>query len=307
MKILISGSSGFIGSKLVEAFKNNGAEVFRLIRKEMPEEGAIFWDPHKGQLDVNSLEGFDVIINLAGENIANKRWNEEYKRRILESRLEATRNLAMAIARLKRPPEVFLNASAVGYYGDHGSTFCTEQTANGSGFLAEVCHKWEEATIPIETCGVRTISLRFGIVLSKDEGVLAKMLPAFSWGLGGKLGSGHQYMSWVSIDDLIEIVAFVIKNREMRGAVNVVTPYPVTNSQFTQTLGRVLKKPTYFSVPAFILQLLMGKEMAQELLLNSIRVEPMRLTIAGYTFRHPDLYGALHHFIGNSEHFLEKP
>jgi uncharacterized protein (TIGR01777 family) len=297
MRILVSGSSGLIGSALLAALVEDGHEVRRLIRistKSGP--GGISWDPSAGILDATNLEGFGAVIHLAGESIAGRRWTVERKRRILESRKRSTRLLADTLSHLMRPPPLLISASAIGYYGDRGAELLCEESPPGSGFLPEVCLAWEEATQPASQGGIRVINLRIGLVLSTDGGALAQMLLPFRLGLGGKFGSGCQYMSWIALDDLVSVFRFSIENGGLAGPVNAVSPEPVTNLEFTRMLGEVLSRPTLLPVPAFLARLLMGK-MADELLLASARVKPARLLAAGFKYGFPELKSALRHVL----------
>jgi uncharacterized protein len=298
MRLLISGTSGFIGSQLCPFLESKGFEVMRLMRGApgVPE-GVITWDIENGQLDRSLLEGFDGVVHLAGENIAAGRWTSQKKQRILNSRVRSTQLLAAEIGKLKRPPKLFLCASAIGYYGDRGEVYCSEGMPNGTGFLASVCKQWEEATLPISAQGVRTLLMRTGIVLSPQGGVLKKLLTPFSLGLGGTLGSGEQFMSWIALEDLLEIFLFVMQNKQVKGPLNLVAPHPVTNAVFTRALAKVLKRPSLFPAPASMLRLLLGKERADELLLSSIRARPDKLLEAGYEFRFPELEPALMHML----------
>ena len=292
MNILITGSSGLLGSALVPSLTAAGHRVTRLVRSERGRNaGAVYWNPEAGTLDMAGLEGIDAAVHLAGETIA-ERWTAEKKARIRQSRVASTRLLSERLGEMKRPPKVFVSASAIGYYGNRGGELLDEQSASGSGFLADVCREWESATGPAEARGIRTVRLRIGVVLSASGGALAKMLPPFRMGVGGKLGSGTQYMSWIAIDDLIGIVQQAIASDTLSGPVNAVAPNPVTNLEFTKTLGKVLQRPTIFPVPAFAVRLLFG-EMGQELLLGSTRVAPRRIIESGYKFRYPALEGAL--------------
>ena len=297
MKILITGSTGLIGSALVPALTSKGHEVIRLVRST-PKSGAagVRWNPEQNYIDIAGLEGLDAVVHLAGENIAEGRWTEERKRRIRDSRVNGTRLLSEALAGLTAPPKTVLAASATGYYGDRGEEILREDSASGSDFLANVCREWEAATQPAAQKGMRVVNLRFGIVLSKDGGALAKMLPPFQLGAGGKFGSGKQYMSWVALDDVVGVVDYALNNESLSGPVNVVSPNPVTNLEFTKTLGQVLSRPTLFPVPAFAARLVFG-EMADALLLGSARVEPARLKESGYIFQYPELKSALRHLI----------
>lgn len=297
MKILITGSTGLIGSALVPSLTSKGHEVIRLVRST-PKSGAagVRWNPEQKYIDIAGLEGLDAVVHLAGENIAEGRWTEERKRRIRDSRVNGTRLLSEALAGLTAPPKTVLSASAIGYYGDRGEEILREDSASGSDFLANVCREWEAATQPAAQKGMRVVNLRFGIVLSKDGGALAKMLPPFQLGAGGKFGSGKQYMSWVALDDVVGVVDYALNNESLSGPVNVVSPNPVTNLEFTKTLGQVLSRPTLFPVPAFAARLVFG-EMADALLLGSARVEPARLRESGYIFQYPELKSALRHLI----------
>ena len=248
----------------------------------------ISWNPERGIVNEADLEGFDAMINLAGENISDGRWTEKKKKAIIESRLKATRTLASAVLRMKQPPKVFINASAVGYYGSRGDTMLTEESPNGTGFLAHVCEEWEAAAKPIESKNVRVVYTRFGIILSPKGGALGKMLIPFKLGLGGVIGSGQQYMSWIALDEVLGIIYHILKTESLTGPVNVVSPHPVTNFTFTKTLGKVLSRPTILTVPAALVRLVFG-EMADEMLLSSQRVSCSKLTQAGYQFCLPDL------------------
>jgi uncharacterized protein len=297
MKVLISGSHGMVGSALVKALAAGADEVTRLVRKPAPGEGPeIPWEPESNRLDPSSAGGFDAVVHLAGENIASGRWTDERKRRIRESRVKGTRLLSEVLARVARPPRVLVSASAIGYYGDRGEEILREESASGPGFLPEVCREWEAATEPAAGKGVRVVRLRFGVILSADGGALAKMLPPFRMGAGGILGDGRQYVSWISLDDAVGAIRHVIRLEALKGPVNVVAPAPVTNREFTATLGKVLSRPTLIPMPAFAARLAFG-EMADALLLSSARVEPRRLLDSGYSFLHPDLEPALRHLL----------
>jgi uncharacterized protein (TIGR01777 family) len=296
MHVLVSGSTGLIGSRLVRALTDAGDRVTRLVRPgtrtAAPDSGARVWDPPAGRLDTVDLEGFDAVVHLAGENIASGLWTAARKRRIRSSRVDSTALLAQTLARLTAPPPVFVCASAVGYYGSRGEETLREDSAPGAGFLAEVCRAWEAATGPAARRGIRVVNTRFGIVLSGAGGPLAKMLPIFRLGLGGRIGSGAQYMSWVALEDVAAALVHVLATERLAGPVNVVAPAPVTNREFTETLGRLLGRPTFFAVPASAARFLLG-EMGEELLLVSQRAVPDRLTAAGFGFRYPSLEAAL--------------
>jgi uncharacterized protein (TIGR01777 family) len=300
MNVLVTGASGLVGSALVPFLTTGGHRVTRLVRLQLrPAAAEIQWDPEGGIRDAARLEGFDAVVHLAGENIASGRWTAERKARIRDSRVKGTKTLCDALARLSQPPKVLASASATGYYGDSGDTPLWEQSAPGTGFLADVCRAWEEATAPAVQKGIRVVRLRIGLVLSPTGGALAKMLFPFKLGLGGVVGTGKQYMSWIALDDVVGAIHHALLTEELQGPVNVVTPYPVTNSEFTKTLGRVLKRPTIFPLPAFAAHLAFG-EMADELLLAGSRVEPKRLLATQYTFRFPELEGALRHLLGKT-------
>jgi hypothetical protein len=297
MNILVTGASGLIGQALISVLTTGGHRVICLVRfKPQGGESRVYWNPAGGDIDEPKLEGFDAVIHLAGEPITG-RWNAAKKRAIRESRAKSTRLLCETMARLSRPPRVLVAASASGYYGDRGDEVLREESGAGSSFLSQVCQEWEAATKPAAESGMRVVNLRFGFVLSPAGGGLAKMLPAFKMGAGGKIGSGKQYMSWIGIDDLVQIILFATTADTLNGPVNAVAPNPVTNLEFTKTLGRVLGRPAIFPLPAFAVRLAFG-EMGKELLLASTRIEPARLLSAGYQFRFPELEGALRHLLG---------
>jgi uncharacterized protein (TIGR01777 family) len=297
MKILVTGSTGMVGSMLVSSLKAQGHEVARLVRSTPQESGSeIHWNPEKGTLRPEELEGFDGVVHLAGENLAEGRWTEEKKRRIRESRTQGTQLLSETLAKLEEKPEVLVSASAVGFYGSRGDELLTEQSAAGEDFLAQVCRDWELATLAAAQSGVRVVNLRFGVILSGEGGALKKMLLPFRLGVGGKLGDGKQYLSWIAIDDAVGAIEHALFNDALRGAVNAVAPDAVTNYEFTKTLGSVLSRPTILPVPAFAARLAFG-EMADATLLASQRVEPLRLKETGYSFKYPQLEGALRHVL----------
>ena len=296
MKILIAGASGLVGSALVPALKADGAEVARLVRSTAGP-GEIEWHPDRGMIDASALAGFEAIINLAGDGIADGRWTEEKKRRILNSRVYGTRLLSETMAKLAKPPRVFMCASATGFYGNRGDEVLDEQSESGNGFLAGVCREWEQATEPAAKAGVRVVNLRFGPILAREGGMLTKLLTPFRLGLGGKVGSGKQYISWVAIDDAVGAMKLALSDETLRGPMNVLSPNPVTNQIFTKTLGHVLSRPTFMAMPAFAARLAFG-EMADEMLLVSQRVIPKRLNDAGYEFEYPELEGALRRHLG---------
>ncbi len=300
MNILISGSTGLVGSELVPFLATKGHSVTRLTRSKsglesLPGVAEAYWNPNSKKIDISSLEGHDVVVHLAGENIAGM-WTEEKKNKIRKSRVDGTRLLSNSIAALSRPPKVFVCASAIGFYGNRGDEILTEESSPGEGFLSEVCREWEAAAEPATKRGIRVVHIRIGIVLSPKGGALKTMLLPFRIGVGGTVGTGKQYLSWVAIDDLVGALYHNITNENLNGPVNVVAPNPVTNYEFTKTLGRVLNRPTLLPVPAFALRLLAG-EMADEMLLASTRVEPKKLLASGYKFRHPELEGAMRHIL----------
>lgn len=296
MKIIISGSSGLVGSALIPALRAQGHEVKRLLRARTGP-GEAHWDPERGELENSALEGFDAVIHLAGESIASGRWTAARKERIYRSRVEGTRLLSEALGKLARPPKVLLSASAIGFYGDREEEVLTEENTIGSLFLSHLCRDWEAATEPASVAGIRVVNLRFGIILSAEGGALAKMLFPFRLGLGGKIGSGAQFMSWIAIEDVVGAIQYALTTESLTGAVNVVAPDPVTNEVFTKCLGKVLGRPTIFPMPALAARLVFG-EMADELLLASTRVAPAKLQKTGYTFRHPHLEEALPALLG---------
>jgi uncharacterized protein len=301
LKILLSGASGLVGSALLPFLTAGGHQIIRLVRGQpRPEAPEVQWDPVRGVLDLTRIEGVDAVVHLAGENIAAGRWTPERKARIRESRVRGTKTLSEALGQLVLPPKVFVSASAMGYYGDRGSEVVHEDSPPGQNFLADVCTAWEAATDVAEKKGIRVAHLRIGLVLSGTGGALAKMLVPFKLGAGGSIGSGKQYMSWVALDDMVGIIHHVLMTETLRGAVNAVTPNPVTNSEFTRTLGAVLHRPTLLPVPAFALRLALGREMADDLLLSSTRLQPRRLIETAYPFRHPDLRDALRYVLGKT-------
>ena len=295
MKVLIAGASGLVGSALIPSLEREGAQVTRLVRSSAGA-GEIEWHPNNDQIDGAALEGFDALINLAGENIAG-RWTDEVKRKIRDSRVNGTHLLSEAIAKLKQKPKAFLCASATGIYGDRGDEPLDEQSDSGGGFLAGVCREWEKSTEPALAAGVRTVCIRFGPILAREGGMLAKLLTPFKMGMGGRVGPGTQYISWVAIDDVVNAVKLALKDESIRGPLNIVSPNPVTNEVFTKTLGHVLSRPTALAMPAFAVRLAFG-EMADEMLLTSQRVIPKRLNDAGFEFEYPELEGALRKHLG---------
>ena len=297
MKVLVSGSHGLVGKALTHSLTNDGHEVVRLVRHARSLGSLeIEWHPNQGSIDAEHLEGFGAVVHLAGENIASGRWTSEKKRAIRESRVQGTSLLSNTLARLSHPPSVFLSASAIGFYGNRGDEQLTEQSAPGSDFLSGVCVDWEKAAQPAVEKGIRTVNTRFGIILDPNEGALAKMLPPFRAGLGGRIGSGQQWMSWIALEDVVNGLKFLIEDNSISGPVNFVAPNPVTNEEFTKTLGRVVGRATFFPVPAFGARLLFG-EMADALLLTSQKVDPAVFEDCGYLFAWPTLESALNHLL----------
>lgn len=296
MKVLVSGAGGLIGAALVRSLHTQGNEV-RALKRGATGGDTIGWDPEAGRLDPGALEGLDAVVHLAGENIAGGRWTAARKQRILASRVQGTQLLSQTLARLARPPQVLICASAVGYYGDRGAEQLTEDSSPGDGFLAEVCRAWEHAADPARTAGIRTVHLRFGMVLSAEGGALSRMLLPFRLGLGGRLGSGEQYLSWISLDDAVRALAHLLAHQDLSGPFNAASPHPCTNAEFTRALGQVLRRPTIFPVPAWVLRLVLG-EMADELLLASTRAVPARLLASGFSFAHPELVETLRLLLG---------
>jgi uncharacterized protein len=295
MRVLVSGSHGLVGQALVRSLTNAGEEIVRLVRGEAnPGKAEVEWHPNQGLIDSEHLNDLDAVVHLAGESIASGRWSEEKKQQIRESRVNGTELLSKSLARLPRPPASLVCASAIGYYGDRGDEVLTEQSTAGRGFLAQVCVEWEKATTPAAEKGIRVVSARFGIILDKKGGALAKMLPPFRLGAGGRIGDGKQWMSWIELDDVVGGLRFVLTNSSVAGPVNFVAPNPVTNAEFTKTLGYALSRPTFLPIPAFGVRMAFG-EMADALLLASQRVKPVVLNTTGYSFEFSELKAALAH------------
>ncbi len=292
MKILITGSSGLVGSALVDHFNLWGDEVSRLVRREPQSENEIEWSPDQKKIDASQLEGFDVVIHLAGANIAGKRWTDNFKATIRNSRVEGTTLLCETLASLQQPPKVLISASAIGIYGNRGDESLTEESSLGDDFLANVCKEWEAATTAAIDKGIRVVHLRTGVVLAKADGALSKMLLPFKLCAGGIIGSGRQFWSWVSLFDIVGIVQHIIDTETLSGAVNAVAPHPVTNKEFTKTLGKVLHRPTLFPMPAFVAKIAFG-EMAESLMLASANVKRTRLLETDYEFLYPHLEDAI--------------
>ena len=289
-KLLVSGSSGLIGAALLPALQSSGYEVTRLVHGGTSGGERIGWDPAQ-PLAPELVSGFDAVVHLAGESIVG-RWTEAKKRRIRESRVQGTRNLAAALAAAPQRPRLLISASAIGYYGDRGEEALRDESASGNGFLPEACREWESAAEPAAKAGIRSVQMRFGLVLSSSGGALQKMLLPFRMGLGGNMGNGRQWWSWVDIVDLVGAMQHVFKTDLLRGPVNVVAPNPVRNAEFTKTLASVLSRPAIFPMPAFAARLVFG-QMGDELLLASQRVEPAKLMASGYMFQKADLRKSL--------------
>ena len=285
----MSGATGMVGTACAAELRSAGHDVKPLNRGTEGE--GLPWDVSSGRVN---LQGFqpDALIHLAGENIANGKWTEERKRKIWTSRVDATRELCEFLANTEQPPQVMLSASAIGIYGPRREKIITEQTPNATDFLGELCNEWEKATQPLERVGCRVVHMRFGIILSQEGGAFAKMLPAFKLGLGGPLGDGTHWMSWITLEDVVRVIPFLLDHAAAYGPINIVTPNPVINEEFTKTLGQVVKRPTWFRVPEGALRMLYG-EFTDAALLSSQRVEPIRLKELGFEWRRPDLHDAL--------------
>jgi hypothetical protein len=293
MRVLISGSTGLIGTVLVRRLTELGHEVTRLIRGPGKySEPTIAWNPNEMQLESSALEGFDAVVHLAGESIAGGRWTGKKKAKIHDSRIKSTTLLSQTLAGLQQPPAVFISASAMDYYGDRGDEILTEEKPPGDGFLADVCREWEAACQPAVEKGIRVVNPRTTIVLSSRGGALARMLLPFKLGVGGRIGNGRQYWSWISLDDEVNAIAHLLLTDTISGPVNLGGPEAVTNREFTNVLGKVLRRPTIIPIPAFFMRLLFG-EMADALLLSSKRISSEKLRASGFTFAHPTLEEAL--------------
>lgn len=293
MDIAITGSSGLIGTALTNRLNELGHRPIVIVRRD-PEPGRdeIRWDPTRGEIDAASLEGIGAVVNLAGAGIGEQRWNNEYKQLLVTSRATSTALLASTLACLDHPPGCLLSSSAIGFYGNRGDEVLTEISPPGEGFLPRLTVKWEAAANPAAETGIRTVLLRTGVVLSADGGALAKMLPLFRLGLGGRFGRGRQYQSWITLDDTVDAIAFLLDSA-LEGPVNLTAPVPVTNAAFAAALGRTLRRPALLPVPPIGPKLILGSEMAQALLFDSQRIEPAALLGAGYRFQHPELDAAL--------------
>ncbi len=294
MKILISGSTGLVASALIPILHSKNHEIYKLVRKIGNQTNEILWDAEKGFSEENErkLNGFDAVINLVGDNVASERWNPEKKRRIRNSRVLGTRHLVEALGKQQIKPKIFISASAIGFYGNRGDEILTEDSQKGEGFFPEVCAEWEAEALKAKDFGARVVLLRIGIVLAKEGGALKKMLLPFQLGLGGVVGSGKQWMSWIALEDLTRIIIFALEKDSVENAINCTAPNPVTNYEFTKTLGKVLSRPTILPIPSLAIKFLFG-EMGETLLLEGNRVLPKRLQDLGFEFRFSSLEDAL--------------
>jgi len=298
MKILISGASGLVGRALAGVLRAQGHQVARLVRPgSAASAGDISWDPSAATVDVAAMEGADAVVHLSGASVAGGRWTPARKALLRSSRVDTTRVLVDALASLRQKPRVFVCASAIGCYGDRGDEILTESSAIGTDFLSLVVRDWEAEAARAEICGIRTVELRFGVILTAEGGALAAMLRPFKFGMGGRLGSGKQWMSWISLEDAVGVVCSVITDEQLTGPLNVVAPNPLRNAEFTRITAAVLHRPAIFTAPAFTLRVALG-EMADGLLLASVRVMPERLLATGYQFRFPEFEPALRAILG---------
>lgn len=297
MKILVTGSSGLIGRELVAELTGQGHQVTRLVRRP-PQSGEAAWDPAAGTIEADKLNGHDAVVHLAGVGIGDHRWTDEHKRAVTDSRVQGTDLLARTLAGLSQPPKVLASGSAVGYYGYESERPVTESSPRGGGFLADVVAAWEEATAPAAGKGIRVVLLRSGVVLTAEGGALKKQLLPFKLGVGGRLGTGKQWLSWISLEDEVAAIIHLLTEESVHGPVNVTSPGPVTNADFTATLARVLQRPAFMPVPTVALHALFGEEMTKEMLLGGQHVLPAALQASGFAFAHPSLEDALRHTLG---------
>lgn len=297
MRVLVTGSSGLIGKAIIKALRLGGQSVERLVRRAPQDGTGVLWDPERGTIDRSGLEGYDAVVHLAGEPLLG-RWTASKKRRIADSRVVGTRLLAEALASLERRPAVLVCASAAGYYGDRGEEELSEASAPGRGFLADVCQAWEGAAEPAGRAGIRVVHVRTGLVLAQGGGLLKTLLLPFQLGVGGPIGNGRAFWSWIAIDDLVAIYRFAMTRDGLAGAVNAAAPNPVTNGAFARTLGAVLGRPAILPVPPFALRLVFGRDAAAEAMLSGTRLIPVRLQAEGFRFQYPELEPALRHVLG---------
>jgi len=295
-RIIVTGATGLVGSRLADELAKSGCQVVRGVRRPARDASEIYWNADAGEIESGKLEGAHAVVHLAGENISAHRWTAAFKQKIVDSRVKGTGLIAEAIAHAHNKPATFVCASAIGYYGNRCDELLTESSATGNDFLADACRQWEAACEPARQAGVRVVNARIGVVLSPDGGALAKMLTPFRFGAGGVVGSGRQYLSWITLDDVVAAIEFLLANQNVSSHVNVVAPHPATNAEFTAALGRVLKRPTILPMPSALARLLFG-EMADALLLSSTRVAPQTLTAAGFRFKYPALEPALRHLL----------
>lgn len=293
MKIAVTGSSGLVGSALVTHLESSGHVVKRIVRRrDSADSDSVYWDPEAGMIEVDKLAGLDAAVHLAGENIAKRRWSKRQKARILESRVNGTRLLSATLAGLDPKPEVMVCASAMGYYGDRRDEILTEDSGSGELFLSRVVRQWEAATTPAADAGIRVVSLRLGLVVSGAGGAIRQMMLPFKLGLGGRVGSGRQWVSWIAMADLVRLIQHCLTDRSLRGAVNAASPNPVTNRDLAQTLAKVLHRPALMPLPSFVVRVALG-QMGEELLLSSARLSPVKLVASGFEFHSADLESAL--------------
>ncbi len=292
--IAVTGATGLVGSALVSSLEQAGHAVLRLVRRPVQNaEQESYWNPSTGEIDADVLEGVDAVVHLGGANVAKQRWSNAYKQVLRSSRIDSTTLLARTIASLQQKPRVLVTASAIGFYGSRGDELLDEESPIGSGFLAELCHDWEEANQPAREAGVRVCQMRIGVVLSPEGGALKKILPIFRKGLGGPMGSGKQYVSWIGLPDVVAALEFAIDHDAINGAVNTMAPHPVTSREFANSLGQQLGRPSFLPTPAFALRMMVGWEMAEALLLGGAKIAPRKLEAEGFVFQHPTIAEAL--------------